>query len=259
MQDLFVRTAVAQLGYNTANGSAWLAAHIDNAVLLANYSLQRRLAAVANASTAPPTARGLIFGSPEHDTCHEPDWYYHNNAWFIRGMRQMGAFLTNVCPTLCAAYAPLGAVLTAEAARFTADFEASLALTVTFDNATGAPLFIPPVARAGFAPFRSMIESTIAEYSNFRYYSELLGADVLSAQMRDALQNFRESTFGTVSGVSGCPCILRRPLLGAAGWRSTPSAMSCPPPPRGARREHHTLTPLSTLKTTTDHALVGSS
>ena len=202
MQDLFVRTAVMQLGYNKANGSAWLAAHIDNAVLLANYSLQRRLAAVANASLVPPAARGLIFGSPEHDTCHSPDYYYHNNAWFIRGMRQMGRFLSVVCASLCPAYAPLGDVLIAEGARFTADLEASLALTVTLDNATGAPFFIPPIARAGFAPFKSMLESTLAEYSNFRYYSELLGSDVLSPTLRDALQDFRESTFGTVSGIT---------------------------------------------------------
>jgi hypothetical protein len=107
-------------------------------------------------------------------------------------------------PPAAAAASPVdfGAVLTAEAARFTADIEASLALTITFDNVTDAPYFIPPIARVGFAPWASMIESTVSEYSNFRYYAELLGADVLSPAIRDAVQDFRENTFGTVSGIT---------------------------------------------------------
>jgi hypothetical protein len=93
-------------------------------------------------------------------------------------------------------------VYLAEAAAFQADFDAAIAATVTRNATTGAIVFVPPVAVAGFAPFGSMIESTIAEYSNFRYFSELLGADVLTADASAALQDFRESTFGTVSGIT---------------------------------------------------------
>ena len=38
--------------------------------------------------------------------------------------------------------------------------------------------------------------------SNFRYYSELLGADFLSPSMSIALQEFRETHQGTVSGIT---------------------------------------------------------
>ena len=137
------------------------------------------------------------------DTCHSPGYYYHNNAWFWRGMVEAGKFFRDVCGALpvCGALAAQGPVLLAEAARFRADIEASLALACTFDG-QGNPLFIPPIAQVAYPPFKSMIESTVAEYSNFRYFSELLGADFLSPAMSVALQEFRETHQGTVSGIT---------------------------------------------------------
>jgi hypothetical protein len=201
MQDIFVRVARAQLAINTANGSAWVAAHVDQAWRLMNYSYHLRLAAVARGDAN--VTKGLIWGPPEHDTCHDPGFYYHNNAWFWRGMVEAGKFLRDVCGALplCAPLAPQGAVLLAEAARFRGDIESSLAQSVTF-NADGSPFFIPPVAVVGMAPFHSMIESTLAAYSNFRYYSELLGADLLAPAYSVALQEFREAHQGTVSGIT---------------------------------------------------------
>ena len=126
-----------------------------------------------------------------------------SNVWFWRGMVEAGKFLRDVCGVLpaCAPLAAQGPVLLDEAARFRADIEASLALSVT-NNADGTPFFIPPIATVGMAPFKSMIESTLAEYSNFRYYSELLGADFLSPALSAALQEFRETHQGTVSGIT---------------------------------------------------------
>jgi hypothetical protein len=199
MQDIFARTARSQLGYNgTGGGAAWVAAHLPQAVALANYSLGLRVAAKAN--TTAPTA-GLVWGPPEHDTCHTPDFYYHNNAWFVRGMLEMGRLLTAICPALCPpGLAGFGATLTAEAAAFQADVLASIAATAT--TLPGGLVFIPPVARVGVAPFGSMVESVLSEYSNFRYYSELLGADVLPPDLAGGLQAFREATTGTVSGIT---------------------------------------------------------
>ena len=81
-------------------------------------------------------------------------------------MREMGRFLADVCPALCPAFVPFGDVLRAEADAFHADFLASVSLTAT--ALPDGVYFVPPIARAGFAPFASMIESTLAEYSNFR-------------------------------------------------------------------------------------------
>jgi hypothetical protein len=199
MEDIFTRIARAQLSGNAVNGSAWLSAHIDQGVRLMNYSYHLRLSAVARGDTNE--TKGLIFGPPEHDTCHDPGYYYHNNAWFLRGMIEAGKFLRDVCPSFCPAYAPLGEIFLTEAAAFRADIEASLALSCTFD-AHGVPTFVPPIARRGYAPFNSMIESTVAEYSNFRYFSELLGADILDRDYSIALQEFRETHQGTVSGIT---------------------------------------------------------
>lgn len=202
MMDIIARTAIAQLGYNPTNGTAWLAAHIDQAVRLTNYSYGLRLAAKANASTQGTPAEGLVWGPPEHDTCHQPGYYYHNNAWFIRGLLEMGKLLRDVCPSLCPAHASMATPLLLEALIFEEDFLASIQQTATFDKVSGDLIFIPPVAVVGMAPFHSMIESTLAEYSNFRYFSELLGADVLPLQWSVGLQTFRENTFGTVSGIT---------------------------------------------------------
>ena len=203
MEDMFARIARMQLAANTANGSAWVAAHIVQGLALANHSLALRLAAVARGETPGVNASaGMIYGSSEHDLCHDQDFWYHNNAWFVRGMTESGKLFSDLCPQYCpAGFDNFGATLLAEATRFKADLAASLAMTVTFGEGN-RPFFVPPIARVGIAPYKSMIESTVSEYSNFRFYSELLGADVLSPELSLALQDFRETTSGTVSGIT---------------------------------------------------------
>ena len=200
---MFARIARMQLAANLANGTAWVAAHIVQGLALANHSLALRLAAVARGEVPGVNASaGMVYGSPEHDLCTDQDYWYHNNAWFVRGMTESGKLFSDLCPQYCpAGYDAFGATLLAEAARFRADLAASLAMTVTM-GADGRPFFVPPIARVGIAPYKSMIESTVSMYSNFRFYSELLGADALSPALSHALQDFRESTTGTVSGIT---------------------------------------------------------
>ncbi len=229
MQDLFWRTARAVAAHASPQESqAWLDAHVPQAVALANNSYQRRLQAVARDDPAGSVTRGLIWGSPEHDTCTEPDFYYHINAWFLRGELESGKFLRDVCPTHCPQFAAMGQVLLDDAAEYAKDLAASLALTVVAldddagdgaaggDNeddadagagaagsvATATQLFVPPIARLGAVPFKTMTQDELSSYSNFRYYSELLGADVLSPSLSVALQDFREGASGTVSGIT---------------------------------------------------------
>lgn len=201
VQALFARTARAVLSNNAqTNASAWLESFLPPAIALTNYSYNLRLNATAK--TVPGSvSHGLIWGPPEHDTCHEPDYYFHVNVWFIRGMIEMGRLLVDICPKACPQYTAFGSVLLAEASRFQADLNASLALSVV-KNASGAPYFIPPYAGENWTPFTSMIESVVSEYSNFRYYSELLGADILPADMAVALIEFRETHQGTVGGIT---------------------------------------------------------
>lgn len=193
MLEIFARTARAQLAF--ANESAWVAKRLPafarmykqtNALNfstylsptapptdpsphpaqsragLANYALQLRLN--ASSAGAPPGApsHGLVYGSPEHDTCREPGYYFHNNAWLLRGIAEAAELLAEVGG---ADFAPLVAALAAEAPRFAADLNASLAL-VSVDLGGGL-LWVPPIA-AMLPPFGSMTESILASYTNFR-------------------------------------------------------------------------------------------
>ena len=63
------------------------------------------------------------------------------------------------------------------------------------EGGAGSPPPPPP-------PPHCQIESTVAEYSNFRYYSELLGADILAPPLAVALMDFRESHTGSVAGIT---------------------------------------------------------
>ena len=115
-------------------------------------------------------------------------------------MREMGRFLSETCSIICPTLVGFGDTLLAEAETFANDFQASIAQTLKV--LPGGAVFVPPIAAVGVLPFASMVESTIAEYSNFRYYSELLGADVLPRNVSIGLQVFRERTMGTVSGIT---------------------------------------------------------
>jgi len=203
LQQLFTQTARYELAYNTVNGSYWVASHAPQMFAIANYSLARRREAVARGDKPGLNATaGMVYGSPEHDTCHEVDFYYHTNVWFIRGMLESGAFFRDVCPQHCPQYAPFGLELLKEASAYQYDLAASLNMTVTRNGTTGAVIFVPPVARSGLTPFTSMLESVLAEYTNFRYYSELLGADLLSDEYSIAVQEFRETHQGSASGIT---------------------------------------------------------
>ena len=88
MQDIFVRVARAQLAGNAVNGSAWVAAHMDQGWRLMNYSYHLRLAASARGDVN--VTKGLIWGPPEHDTCHEPGYYYRACRGSCRAAARVG-------------------------------------------------------------------------------------------------------------------------------------------------------------------------
>jgi hypothetical protein len=150
----FARVARAQAGYNGAAGAAWVQAHVPAFARLANFSLRLRLNATAADATdatdaalgaaRDPATVGLVFGSPEHDTCHEPDYYVHNNAWLVRGMFEAASLLADAGGT---AYADLAAALAAEAPRFAADLARSVALSAV--PLPGGLVFHPPIAASG--------------------------------------------------------------------------------------------------------------
>ena len=99
-----------------------------------------------------------------------------------------------------AAYAALAAALAAEAPRFAADLARSVALSaVTLPDGL---VFHPPVAASGATPFKSMTESILSSYTNFRYYAESVSAGVLSEQAVGEIMGFRAARGGSLSGMT---------------------------------------------------------
>jgi hypothetical protein len=69
----------------------WVVRRMLTLGAMANVSLSLRANATEN--TPPGVTRGLIWGSPEHDTCHSPDYYYHNQVWCAANYARWGGSL----------------------------------------------------------------------------------------------------------------------------------------------------------------------
>ena len=195
--EVFHRTARAQLDFGGAAGAEWCAAHLPAFVRLANFTLGLRLNASANGAASGDPTHGLVFGSPEHDTCHEPGYYYHNNAWLLRGLQEAAALLAEAGGPV---EAPLLAALVAEVPRYADDLAASLALS-TVQLADGLT-WLPPLAGANSTPFTRMTESVLASYSSFRYFPELISAGVLTDADIERVLSFREARGGVLLGMT---------------------------------------------------------
>lgn len=209
--DLFVRTANYQLAYNSS-GTVWVNQYLPPFIALLNYTFRLRMNATVNGTLPGEVTHGLIYGSPEHDTCHEPDYYYHNNAWILRGLMQATQFLLQYNGSgIPLAYTELAQRIAQDVPVFQQDIDASIRLATvplsgngTNGSSSNISYWIPPVASVNSTPFESMTESILASYTNFRYWAELLNADIFMPNRTTAVQimNFRENRAGTIAGIT---------------------------------------------------------
>ena len=77
--DLFVRAV--EYSANTS----WARAHLPTVHAMASNVLRRRAAAVLAFPPASPL-HGIVPGSPDHDICHAPGYYFASQVWFVRGL-----------------------------------------------------------------------------------------------------------------------------------------------------------------------------
>eukprot|EP00756_Hemistasia_phaeocysticola_P061283 Hpha_TRINITY_DN476_c0_g1::TRINITY_DN476_c0_g1_i1::g.27768::m.27768 len=196
--DMYINTCRGLRNANTEYAAAWEKRTFEQLSLLANYSLGLRLAAVDKKLPAPNT--GLIWGPAEHDTCTDPEYYFSNNFWFWRGFLLLGRYYTveSARSKTSPEYA-LGAKLMAAVPAYKRDIQVALDQSLLKLNGT---FFVPPYASLNFTPFHSMVESTVASYSNFRYYSEMLFSGFLNDTVAQDLCNFRETFRGTLGGIN---------------------------------------------------------
>jgi hypothetical protein len=183
----------------------------------------------ATQSTISPPAAGLIVGPAEHDTCKDRAAFFSINCWTLRGWIAVKRFLSDTTAVKDAAFE---SELTQHISQLDKDLNAAVEGTLVTKD--GKPFFLAPYAAAGFKPYRTMIEKTRGHepgngcpdfattqcpevegsscdctgfaggptYAGFRYYGEMLGSGILSADVANAVNEFRETHTGTLSGMT---------------------------------------------------------
>lgn len=167
---------------------------------LAYWMLEKRQNATA--ASLPAHQKGLVVGVPEHDWHATKDkYFYSNNLVLLRGMEEFGSFLLQDESR----NATLGNLLLTDAVQFRSDIAASLKLCTVFND--GSPYFLPPIAETNFTPYERMTygswkSNRYPEYSNFRFYPEMLLADVMPRDLETVLLQWHNHRGGRIGGAS---------------------------------------------------------
>jgi hypothetical protein len=145
---------------------------------------------------------GMIYGPAEHDTCKSESHFFSVSAWAWRGLVMFNRFLGD-----SDAVSDPGMVATVATAITKIDtaLAAATALSLVRDS-NGSAFFLPPYAAVNFTPYSSMVGGDGyaggASYSNFRYFSEMLSSGYFPEEVEAAMNIFRESHTGTLSGMT---------------------------------------------------------
>ena len=150
-------------------------------------------------SDDPLVQGGLIYGPPEHDLGTETEVYFNINAWTWRGIRELGSLVNTSGVGGNRSY---GEELLQAADEFAGPLNRAIYGSAIHDPATGAFLMLPPIVGANQSAFASMTQDTLASYSNFRFWSEILSSGCLPSDMAVSLQDFRETHGGTLAGMT---------------------------------------------------------
>ena len=131
-------------------------------------------------------------------------WYFSVSMQSWRGMIELGSLMSDFPAASCGTNASLAAELLAEAVRFKVDIDAALERSVV-RNSSGHVVFVPAAVTPGAnnaTPYTTMTMDTVASYSNFRYYSEMLSSGFMDGETATALMEFRETKGGCLSGMT---------------------------------------------------------
>lgn len=209
----------------------WAAKYVPTIHAMARAILARRTAAEAAFPRGHPL-HGITAGSPEHDICRGPGYFFSVNAWHVRGILELGRLHASY-PDL-SINATLEASLVSTATAWRADLNRAANFTAVREAHSGDVYFLHPVvgsaygADAGSAKgpllqaggtevgcvargtcFASMTaglpdgsSNQHTNYANFRIFSETLLAGVLEAEYEIGIMQFRESHRGTLLGMT---------------------------------------------------------
>jgi hypothetical protein len=169
-----------------AGPQGWLQEGFTALERLANHLLRLRRTA--------EEGDGLIAGSPEADTREYVAKYFHNNAWAAKGLRRWA----QLCEQVGREPATPTAVFAGAAEGLAGDTLAAIARTWPRDP---DDWWLPPMVEPADPP-ESLTATTLADYTNYRYWPELLSSGLLPADMANRVVDARLSGGGQFCGMT---------------------------------------------------------
>jgi hypothetical protein len=168
----------------------WLRAQGGKVRAIAAYLLALREESLKQPSSA--AARGLPYGSPEADTREDREYYLSGAAWLWRGLVELLRLSRDL---RVAEIAPDGVEEQCEGLREDLDRAARESIV------PGDPPFLPPYPGLD-KPFPSMTADTLASYTNYRYWPELLSAEALEPDLMEPVFEYRRREGGELSATT---------------------------------------------------------
>jgi hypothetical protein len=208
----------------------WAKAHLVTAQAMASLVLAKRMAAVSAVPKSDPR-HGIVPGSPEHDICGGPGFFFSINVWYVRAFLDLHRLHTEYSPAL-SGNTTLEKLLLPTAEAWRADIRAAADFTAVKRSDGQGLFFLHPVVGSVYgdntakipAPMPGGDEATCVargtcfasmtatqpgggslqttNYANFRIFSETLLAGVLEARHALAIMVYREAHRGTLLGMT---------------------------------------------------------
>jgi len=137
---------------------------------------------------------GLVRGVPEADRREEPGRFFHNGGWAAKGLRRWA----ELCDRRGASTRTPPAQVRAVASRLA--WDTLVAIRETWPREAES-WWLPPQAEPCPAP-RSLTDGTLASYTNYRYWPELLSSGLLPEGMANRIVDARLAAGGQFCGMT---------------------------------------------------------
>jgi len=175
----------------------WLSNNFAYVRSMVDYILRLRRGSIRDIPRDSPF-HCLIKGTPEADL-HRKEWddyYYSGSVWCWRGLLEIGRLIAEA--GLDVRVRGIGSHLLIVVDSYRQELLASINRSIIM---TPTDRFLPPVAGAKRF-FETMTEDTLASYTNYRFYPELLYAGILDENRASLIIRYREEKGGSLLGMS---------------------------------------------------------